>query len=138
MSEVTGYILRIATEQWVNYVFDMAIYYTNLKRKWKAGHTILFVHKTSMGDAIVGYGVIEGPVEKDELPEDEQSKCEEGGWKRALVFKYVKRFDRPLLIKETFLKDSKLRGRLFHGLALSKEQMKSIMSQAEQGLHQKS
>jgi len=138
MSEVNGYILRIATEQWVNHVFDMAIYYTDLRRKWKSGHTILFVHKTSLGDAMIGYGVIETAVEKDELSEDERSECEEGGWKGALVFKYVKRFERPLLIRETFLKDSKRRGRLFHGLALSKEQVKRIMSQAEQDLYQKS
>lgn len=138
MSEVHGYILRIATEQWVNHVFDMAVYYTNLKRKWKSGHTILFVHKTGAGDAIAGYGVIESEVGKNELSEAEQSECEEGEWKRALVFKYVKRFDKPLLIKETFLKDSKLRGRLLHGLVLNKEQLKSILSQAEHWSHQKS
>ena len=41
----------------------------------------------------------------------EDGKC-------AIEFKYVKRLDEPLLIKETFLKDSKLRGRFFHGLRL--------------------
>jgi hypothetical protein len=116
----------------------MAIYYTNSKRKWKSGDTILFVHKTDMGDAFVGYGVIEGVVEKNDLSEDERCECENGAWQRALVFKYVKRFDSPLPIKETFLKDSKLRGRLFHGLALKKEQLESIISQGEQVPYQKS
>jgi len=35
--EVAGYVVRIATERWVNRVFEMAIYYTNMKRKWKSG-----------------------------------------------------------------------------------------------------
>jgi len=131
MSESDGYILRIATKQWVNQVFSMAIYYTSIRRKWKSGQTILFMHKTNVGDAIVGYGVIENFYEKDELSEEEKRECEKGGWKRALEFRYVKQFDRPLLIKETFLRGSKLRGRYFHGLKLNKEQLEAVITQAE-------
>jgi hypothetical protein len=131
MSDVSGFILRITTKQWVNQVFNMAIYYTSIHRKWKSGQTILFVHKTNLGDAIVGYGVIENVYEKDELSDEERHECERGGWKRALEFKYVKQFDSPLPIKETFLRGSKLRGRYFHGLKLNKEQLDSVMTQAE-------
>jgi hypothetical protein len=132
-SEVAGYILRIATDQWVDHVFEMAIYYTNLKRKWKSGQVILFIHKTRNGDALVGYGVVDDVTERDELSEEEKLECEQGGWKRALEFKYVKRFDEPLLIKETFLKGSKLRGRFFHGLEVDKEQLEKIVGKAEKG-----
>jgi hypothetical protein len=131
MSEAAGYILRIASKQWVDQVFEMAIYYTNIRRKWKTGQTILFIHKTKIGDAIVGYGVIENVYEKDELSEEEKRQCERGGWKRAIEFKYVKQFDAPLSIKETFLKGSKLRGRYFHGLKLTKEQLDNLMAKAE-------
>lgn len=131
MSEVDGYVMRIATKQWVSQVFNMAIYYTSIHRKWKSGQTVLFVHKTSVGDAIVGYGVIEDVCEKDELSDEERRECEKGGWRRALEFKYVKQFDRPLPIKETFLRGSKLRGRYFHGLKLNKEQLESVVTQAE-------
>jgi hypothetical protein len=131
MSEVEGYILRIATKQWVNQVFSMAIYYTNLRRKWKTGQTILFVHKTSVGDALVGYGIIEKACEKDELSEQDKHECERGGWRRAIEFRYVKQFDKPLAVKDTFLKGSKLRGRYFHGLKLDKKQLKAILAQAE-------
>ena len=131
MSDVSGFILRITTKQWVNQVFNMAIYYTSIHRKWESGQTILFVHKTNLGDAIVGYGVIENVYEKDELSDEERHECERGGWKRALEFKYVKQFDSPLPIKETFLRGSKLRGRYFHGLKLNKEQLDSVMTQAE-------
>ena len=131
MSEAAGYILRIATKQWVDQVFEMAIYYTNIRRKWKTEQTILFIHKTKIGDAIVGYGVIENVYEKDELPEEEKRQCERGGWNRAIEFRYVKQFDTSLLIKETFLKGSKLRGRYFHGLKLTKEQLDNLMAKAE-------
>ena len=131
MSEAGGYVLRIATKQWVNQVFSMAIYYTNIHRKWKQGQTILFMHKTTIGDAIVGYGVVDNVREKDDLSEIEKRECEKGGWKRAIEFKYVKRFDEPLPIKETFLKGSKLRGRYFHGLKLSREQVEAVTSQGE-------
>lgn len=131
MSEVDGCILRIATKQLVNQVFGMAIYYTSMRRKWKAGQTILFVHKTNVGDALVGYGLVEKASEKDELSERDKHECERGGWKRAIEFTYVKKFDKPLAIKETFLKGSKLRGRYLHGLKLDKTHLEAILSQAE-------
>jgi hypothetical protein len=131
MSEAGGYILRIATKQWVNQVFDMAIYYTSIHRKWKAGQTMLFMHKTGLGDAIIGYGVIENVHEKDELSETERQECEKGDWKRAIEFRYVKQFGEPLPIKQTFLKGSKLRGRYFHGLRINDKQLEAVITQAE-------
>lgn len=134
MVEANGYILRIATKQWVNQVFSMAIYYTSARRQWKPGQTIIFVHKTNVGDAVIGYGVIENVYEKDELSEEERRECEKYSWKKAIEFKYVKKA-KPLPIKETILKDLKLRGKYFHGLPLNKEQLDSIISQAEHLQH---
>ncbi len=131
MSTVKGYIFRIKAKQWVEQVFDIAIYYSNIHRKLNQGHTILFMHRTNIGDALVGYGVIEAVKQKDELSDFEKAQCEKGGWKRAVEFKYVKKFETPLPIRETFLKDSKLRGRYFHGLPLKQEQVNSIINQAE-------
>jgi hypothetical protein len=132
MVDADGYILRIATEEWVDQVFNLAIYYTSTGRKWKPMQTILFAHKTGVGDAFVGYGVIENAYEKDELSEDEKRECEKRGWKKAIEFQYVMRFETPLPIKETFLKDLKLRGRSLHGFPLNKEQLDSIIREAEQ------
>jgi hypothetical protein len=131
MSEVYSHVLRIATRRWVDQVFSTAIYFTSMRRKWKAGQTILFVHKTNIGDALVGYGLVEKTSEKSELSEQDKRECERGGWKRAIEFRYVKRFDKPLAIKDTFLKSSKLRGRYFHGLKLEKSQLETILAQAE-------
>ena len=127
--EIAGYVLRIMSDYWVDHVFNMAIYYTNLRRRWKPDQTIIFIHRTNAGDAIVGYGVIENVCEQDELSEEERLGSEE--WKEAIVFKYVVRFEKPLPVKETFLKEPKFRGRYVHGLPLSKEQLDSILKLAE-------
>ncbi|MGQ9529840.1 MAG: hypothetical protein ACUVQX_00220 [Candidatus Bathycorpusculaceae bacterium] len=131
MAEADGYILRIATKDWVERVFDMAIYYTGFRRKWKAGQIILFVHKTALGDAFVGYGEIGNVLKADELSEEERLECEKWGWLKAIEFKYIIRFAKPLPIKETFLKDLKIRGRALHGFPLNKEQLNAIVSFAE-------
>ena len=131
MARAEGYILRIAKKEWVERVFDSAIYYTGARRKWQIEQTILFVGKTEFGDAFIGYGVIENVYEKEELSEEEQRECETYGWRKALEFKYVMRFERPLPVRETFLKELKLRGKTLHSLPLTKEQINSIINQAE-------
>lgn len=139
MPQDSGYILRIAREELVDHVFDMAIYYTNLRRKWSSGQVILFIHRSELGDAFIGYGVIDRVLGKDALSDQERVECERGGWKTAIEFKYVRRFERPLLIRETFLKNSNLRGRFFHGLRLERGQVESVLKQAAAcGFDQKS
>lgn len=130
MSQHVGYILRIAGKELADHVFDMAIYYTNLSRKWGSGQVILFVSKSELGDAFIGYGVIGRVLAKDALSDQERIECERGGWKVAIEFKYVGKLERPLLVKETFLKNSKLRGRFFHGLQLEREQVEDVLKQA--------
>jgi hypothetical protein len=129
MAEIAGYVLRIAKDCWVDHVFSMAIYHTSLHRRWRPDQTIIFVHKTSAGDTIVGYGVIENVYQQNDLSEEERLGSEE--WKEAIVFKYVVRFEKPLPVKETFLKEPKFRGRYVHGLALGKGKLDSILKQAE-------
>lgn len=129
MAEIAGYVLRIMSDYWLEHVFNMAIYYTNIRRKWKSDQTIVFTHKTESGDAVIGYGVIENTCPQNELPEEERLEPEK--WKEALIFKYVLKLEKPLPIKETFLKKPKFRGRYMHGLALSKEQLDSILNRAE-------
>jgi hypothetical protein len=129
MADVAGYVLRVMSDFWVDHVFDMAIYYTNLQRRWQAGQTIIFAHKTESGDSLVGYGVIESARQQGELAEEDKVKPEK--WKMALVFRYVLRFQKPLSIKKTFLKEPRFRGRYIHGLCVNKEQIDSILKCAE-------
>jgi hypothetical protein len=113
-----GYILRIARKDWLKQVFELTRYYTGLARKWQHGLTILFVYRTSEGDAFVGYGVIKEVLSFDELSESEQEICKEHGWKYVLDFAYVVKFNQPVLVKETSLAESKLRGKFLHGVRL--------------------
>lgn len=132
MGEEDNYILRISTEKWVEQVFDRTRYYTSLRRRWRPGQTIILLHNTGIGDSVIGYGEIGDIYERDELTEQEQRECEEYGWKKAIQFEYVVRLEKPLPLRKTFLKDSKLRGRYLHGLKLNQEQSDSIISKAEQ------
>ncbi|MGA2309441.1 MAG: hypothetical protein ABSG57_07835 [Candidatus Bathyarchaeia archaeon] len=38
---------------------------------------------------------------------------------------------KPLAVRDTFLKGSKLRGRYFHGLRLDEDELRAIVTQAE-------
>jgi len=131
MGGAEGYILRIARKEWIEKVFNSAMYYTSSPRKWQTGQTVLFLAKTEVGDSFIGYGLIENVYMKEELSEEERMECEAFGWQKALEFKYIVRFDKPLALRETFLRDSKLRGKFLHGLHLKMEQVNSIISQAE-------
>ena len=129
--EAVGYILRITRKEWVDQVFERTKYYVGIRRRWKPNQIIFFAHKTVRGDAFIGYGVIGNFQSFEELSEDEKIECEKWNWRGALNFTYVIRFEKPLLIKETFLRNSKLKGKYLHGLALTREQADSILSLAE-------
>ncbi|MEM3578615.1 MAG: hypothetical protein QXL54_00110 [Candidatus Bathyarchaeia archaeon] len=131
MIEIGGYILRIARKEWIEKVFNSAIYYTSSPRKWQKGQIVIFLGKTEFGDAFIGYGVIENIYVKEELTNEEQTECEVWGWRKAIEFKYIVRFDKPLPLKETFLKDSRLRGKYLHGLSLKAEQLNALINRAE-------
>lgn len=54
------------------------------------------------------------------------------GWKHVLNFKDVVKFEPPLPIKQTIIKDTGLWGNRLHGYRLTSEQARSILSKAEQ------
>lgn len=129
--------MRIATREWVNQVFDLAIYYTGARRKMFAGQKVVFVHKTPLGDAFVGYGEIANIYGFDDLSEAEKLECEKWGWRKAIEFKYVVRFEAPLLLKETSLKGLKAKGKTLHCFPLDEEKLNEIISAAEMRQRQK-
>lgn len=127
-----GYILGIARNEWVKQVFNLKKYYVVVRGRWEPGLTIFFARKAEKGDSFLGYGFI-GSVQKlEELSEEERSECEKHGWKRVLNFKSVVRFEPPLPIKETVIKDTGLWGSRLHGYRLTSAQVRSILSRAEQ------
>jgi hypothetical protein len=105
--------------------------------KMSAGQTVIFVHKTERGDAFIGYGEIGNIYAAEELSEAERHSCEKCGWKRAIEFKYVVKFEEPLPVRETFLKNLKVKGKTLHCFPLSEENLSQIISQAEKRQTQK-
>jgi len=127
-----GYILRITKDEWVKQVFGLKKYYAGVKRKWEPELTIFFARKAEKGDSFLGYGIIESVLKTEELSEEERDECEKYGWNRVINFKDVVKFDFPLPIKETVLKDVRVRGNRLHGYRLTPEQIQSILNKAKQ------
>ena len=127
-----GYILRISRDEWVKQVFDLKKYYVGVRGRWEPGLTIFFARKAERGDSFLGYGLIESVQELEELSDEERNECEKWGWKHALNFKILVKFEPPLPIKETLIKDTGLWGSRLHGYRLTSEQVRSILSKAEQ------
>lgn len=127
-----GYILRIARDEWVEQVFDLKKYYVGVRGRWEPALTVFFARKAEKGDSFLGYGLIENVQELEEMSEEERSECEKRGWKHALNFKSVVKFEPPLPIKQTVIKDVGLWGSRLHGYRLTSEQVRSILSKAEQ------
>ncbi len=126
-----GYILRITRDKWVKQVFDLEKYYVGVRGRWEPGLTIFFARKAEKGDSFLGCGQIETVQSLEELSEEERSECERWNWKHALNFKNVVRFNPPLPIKETLIKEVGLRGSRLHGYRLTSEQVRSLLSQAK-------
>ncbi len=129
--ESYGYILRIATDEWLEQVYRLKKYYPGLNRRWDEGTVILLAKKAEAGDSFIGYGIVERVMRLEELPPDERAYCEEHGWKSAIVFKELYRFDPPYPIKESILKDDPRRGRPLHGVRLTVEEVNSIIESAK-------
>ena len=129
--EVGGYILRVSRDDWVRQVFEKRKYYPGIMRRWTRGTTILLARKTEQGDSFIGYGII-GRIDMPwELPEEELEYIRNQGWKCVLVFKNLIRFEKPLPLKETFLRGDKRKGKFLHGVPLTVDQVDSILEAAE-------
>jgi len=127
-----SYILRITRDEWVRQVFSIKKYYPGIRRKWKLGAPILFVHRVEDGDSFIGYGVLGRIQKREELSNREKEECERMGWWGALNFEKVVRFEPPLLIKDTWLGAERARGKCLHGFPLLPSQVESILNKAKQ------
>jgi len=129
--EVGGYILRLSKEEWLRQVFELKKYYPGIMRSWTRGMKILLARKTDKGDSFLGYGVIDRIDMPWELPDKERQYCKENGWRCVLVFKNLVRFEEPLPLKKTSLKEDRRKGKFLHGVSLTVDQIDSIIEAAE-------
>ena len=126
-SSPKNYVLRIVKEEWCQQVFSTKRYFPGVPRRWNSGDMIFLVHKVEKADSLVGYGIIEEFVEKEELPEDERRVCEEMGWRGVIVFNELYKIDPPVPVKDTILSAVEARGKYLHGYPLTDEQVESIL-----------
>ena len=127
-----GYVLRITKEEWFRQVFTIKKYYPGVRRRWEPNAKILLVRNSENGDSFVGYGILMQYLKRDQLSEDERKKCELMQWTGALVFRELFRFDPPLLLRETILSGSRVRGSYLHGYPLTNGQVDSILTRAKE------
>ena len=88
--------------------------------------------RSDKGDSFVGYGVMEEFVKENELPDEEKRKSKNRGWKGAIIFSELYKFDPPLPIKETILGNLGIRGKCWHGYKLTEERIEAILEAAEE------
>ncbi|MBS7607526.1 MAG: hypothetical protein QW502_03995 [Candidatus Bathyarchaeia archaeon] len=130
-SPTKNFILRIARDEWFKQVFEIKRYYPGVARRWERDGIIFLVKRTDRGDSMVGYGVIKRFIARDDLSEKERRECERTGWRGAIVFDELYKFEPPILIKETILGGLKAKGRCWHGYPVTLEQAKSILEDAK-------
>jgi len=129
--ENPGYILRISTDEWLKQVYELKKYYPGITRRWKRGTVILLARKAEEGDSFIGYGVVDKVEMLWELPPEEEAYAKEHGWKGAISFKTLFRFERPYPIKKSILADDPRKGRTWHGARLTEDQVDAILEAAE-------
>lgn len=125
-----NFILRITKEEWFRQVFTIKKYYPGIARRWEEGSLIFLARKSEVGDSFIGYGVVKKFVERDNLKDDERHECERMGWRGAIIFNELYRFEPPLPIKETVLSGLKAKGRCWHGYPLTDDQAADILKAA--------
>ncbi|MBS7625087.1 hypothetical protein KEJ29_05870 [Candidatus Bathyarchaeota archaeon] len=125
-----NFILRITKEEWMKQVFTIKKYYPGVPRHWREGGLIFFARGSERGDSIIGYGVVEKFIDKEKLRGRERSECEKMGWRGAIVFSELYKFDPPLLIKETILGGLRAKGKYLHGYPLTEQQVNEILETA--------
>lgn len=131
VEETPGYILRVSHDDWVDQIFKIEKYYSGIMRNWRIGTPILLAKKTHLGDSFLGYGITSKVEMLWEMSPEEEHYCKENGWKVAISFKPLIKFEEPLPIKNTPLRDDKRKGFFLHGVRLPEDTVDTILETAE-------
>jgi len=132
VEENHGYILRVSHDDWVKQVFELKKYYSGIIRNWRVGTPILLAKKTQVGDSFLGYGITDKVEMLWEMSAEEEHYCKENGWKVAITFKPIIKFENPVPIKMTPLKGDKRKGMFLHGVILTEDTVDTILEIAEE------
>lgn len=129
--ETTGYVLRISTDEYLQQLAEIKKYYPGIQRHWHKGTPILFAKKVKV-DSFVGYGIVDKVEMLWEMTPEEEDYCRQNKWKQGITFKPLIMYEKPLPIRETFLKDDKRKGMFLHGIKLTENQVDAILDAAEE------
>ncbi|MCS7115485.1 MAG: hypothetical protein RMJ15_05580 [Nitrososphaerota archaeon] len=125
------HLLRISRDEWMRQVFKVKKYYSGMRsvKGWQTGSVVIFLKKVGKADSIIGYGIVEGVESLEDMDEHEKAMCQKHGWKSAVRFSELKRFESPKLVKETVIGEWNVKGRFLHGRALSSEEVRLILEE---------
>ncbi len=132
VEENHGYILRVSHDDWVDQIFELKKYYSGIIRNWRVGTPILLAKKKHVGDSFLGYGITDKVEMLWEMSAEEEHYCKENGWKVAITFKPIIKFENPVPIKMTPLKGDKRKGMFLHGVILTEDTVDTILEIAEE------
>jgi len=130
-AEDPAYILRITKEEWVKQVYEKKRYYAGVRRRWRPGQRVLFVHKTEEGDAFIGSAVIDAVLGLEEMSDEDRRLCEQQGWSKLLLLRNLRRFKEALRVRETPLAKRRLPPRALHGMPVTPALLRSILGRLE-------
>ncbi|MCS7112546.1 MAG: hypothetical protein NZ955_01100 [Candidatus Bathyarchaeota archaeon] len=118
------YVLRVVKPEWVDNVYSEGVYYGSVRRVFEPGDTVLFFSKVGgLGDAFIGYGVVESFHRRVDLPEDIASRFQQHPWRWLVRFDPLRlvRFSDPIpwgRLVELGVIPGGARGRCLHGRKL--------------------
>ena len=96
------------------------------------GTPILLAKKTQVGDSFLGYGITDKVEMLWEMSAEEGHYYKENGWKVAINFKHIIKFENPVPIKMTPLKGDKRKGMFLHEVILTDDTVDIILEIAEE------
>ena len=119
-------------DDWVKQVFELKKYYSGIIRNWRVETPILLAKTTHVGDSFLGYGITDKVEMLWEMSSEEEHYCKENGWKVAITFKPIIKFENPVPIKMMPLKGNKRKGMSLHVVILTEDTVDAILEIAEE------
>lgn len=127
---MTVYALRIVKPEWIDNVFGEGVYYGSVRRVFKYGDTVLFFSKVEgVGDALIGYGVVESFHRRRDLPGDVASRFREHPWVWLIKLSSLVKLSEPIpwgRLVEFGVIPRNAKGKYLHGYRLKDSEVEAL------------
>ena len=101
MTDEPAYIIRIARDDIEKHLYIRHSIYVGIRRDWSRGTKILFIRKSAIDDAFIGYGIVDKIIVADMLAEEKRKLCHQNNWYGELIFTRLTRFRPAVPVKNT-------------------------------------